>query len=651
MNDYQRYLKIAEKYNLSILSEEVVNIELEKSLNFEELFKDLSDKNTLTTLNHIDDFILTNIRDEYKENYFFQYCVHILSDYSFGTKTEFVKTITCIYTHLLNLDLSSIDNLLTTLKSVESSKTKIQETLATKINTFFSNDKIIKFISDKFNNKEILAQILNNNYFYGQEYETNFLKALILLDGNIIVEDILNHVTNAHDILNYALIKIKEKLGIVDESVKSKNILIEYINEKYIKEGYFFHGTSSVQIESVKKLGLTAQNSYLDFDIIRKINNMFENHGMYRAFEGKAGEIKWFNFCITDSPFHAIYYANQSPEYLSRFCANGIHMHDLNKYDNEAFWRRDFDTCKKNVLNLMESNNFSKEEEKFVLDNFLVLWNDVVKENQYPVIFIGKRKLIGRDVSLKYENAKDNVEKYSLINILKYLTSPDNIHDRRIAKINSKHLSLINLPNLHDFYKISSQDKLGLDKYYMCEGEKIYPDILITTMFQNTLVIKLIDDKRIIKINNVLFIPKDLEYLNVVIDDDFYTQSLDLLISESAVSLTNDGEEIIRQLREKFSIKFLCQEYKRKVESLLKKQELTIKELFRLVDNYYIKYRCMTLYNKYYADISGDKIDVEHYSVDKNNNLRKYKDTFLIPEEMRETIIKKVKIALNDNIN
>ena len=648
MQMYRKYSLIANKYNLYLLDKETIAKELKKNLNFEEIFNDLKDKECFTIPSYVDNYIYLNLKEIYKNNFFFQYSIYLLSDYIFKNKKEFITFLQDIYNVLKDLDIEKLDIIYNRLKNIDkyvlSKEEKLeQEELAKNISNFFYDDRIISFLSNKFNDKHIQNQILEDNYSYGQGFEDIFLKSLILLDGKIDISEILKHSDTVEHIAEYTLNKILQKLDIKEQCNTSKLLLLNYLYKAYVENGYFFHGTTSNEIESIKKYGLNPQSFYFDSKIIDETNSIFEKYNLYRTFEGKVGEMYMFNFYVTDMIEYAIYYANQSPEYLSRFCANGHHMRDSDMYDTNAFWRRDYIACKENVIKFCKLNKFSDEDLKKVLVNFKEMFNRVVKKDQYPVIFFGKKKIIGRDTTLKYDVIKNNIEKYSFKDIFYHITMPvcpGSIHDKRLAKINIDNLSMISLPNIYRFYKIKSNEVLKKDKFVLCNGKKIKPDLLINVPFSKCLVIKIDRVDKIIYDNRCMIIPDDISKLQITISDNFFIQSIDVLITESAIPLTLKGKEVINKLREKYSIDDICSIYLDKINEMLKNEDVfELNTILQLIDNYFIKYASMKKYSDYYSNISSDKINIIHYKVDNNNMILKYIRTKLIDETTIKDII------------
>lgn len=643
---YKKYVQMARKYNLCILEEEVIEPEFQKNIDFNDLFNNMTEKKGFTVQNHVNRYIIENIKDEYKNNYFFQYCIFLLSDYYYENKKQFISCLEKAYKCLKNTDTLKLDEIMNYLKCNNKTIPNINEKKQTeefcfKVNQFFSNYKILNFIADKFNNIDLLDNLECDNYFFGQSYETNFLKALILLNGNIDIKDMLKKINSSNDILLYCLEKIKCKLKIKIETEKNKVKLLNYINKVYIKNGYFFHGTTSQSIVYIKKNDLTSQFNNKSKQYIVNVNKIFEQHNIYRMFEGKINELKTFNFYVTDDPFSAIYYANQSPEFLSRFCANGGNMLDTSVYDRNAFWRRDYDSCKRNINTFMNKNNFSRDEISIVNECFHKLWQLNVSNKQYPILFIGKRKHINRNYTLKYEIIRQNINNYSFEEILDFMLVPDNIHDKQLSKIGYEFLSLIKLPNIYQLYKIKGVSTN--QKFLIYNNTKIFPDIIISAPFQKKLFIKITDKDEIEYYKNIVFIPNNIDLLNQTINDNFYFQNIDILLTDSGIGLTSNGIELIIKLQKKYSIEYLVEFYKHKINHLLNRKIDKVDELFILVDNYYIRHITMKKYDNYYVNISSDKIDIEHFKVDDYNYMYKYKQTKLIQTESINKIISSVK--------
>lgn len=639
---YQKYLFMCYKYGLYKLQKKTFTEELNKKIDFDLLFENMSDKNNFTIQNHVNDYILENIYSKYTDNYFFQYSIFLLSNYVFENKQKFLQLIKKTYHNLVSLKINDISKTLKKLKKINNFKDDDLTSFTKIANEFFSNKKVDTFIENKYNCLEILNDLRTDNYLYGQEYEVGFLKALILLKNNVNIKRILKETKDSNDILKYAFNTLKLNLNIKNESKNNKLKLLNYLNKVYIKEGYFFHGTNSYSLKKIKKHGLNSQfNDDKANDYTIKINDIFEKYHVYKMFEAKPHKKLFLRFFVTDDPTCAVYYANQSPEYFSRFCANSPNYSRYQSYDINAFFKRDYKACKKNINDFMKSINFNNKDIKIVNKYFKLLWKLNVKKNQYPLILVGKKSLINRDSTKKYNIIKDNLNKFFLKDIFDYIISPDNIHDIKLSKIDFRSLSIIKLPNLYSFFKIKNSLS---KKYIIYNNKKIYPDLVIDAKYQNKLYIVITKNKKILFNNDVLFIPNNIDLLKKELKDNFFKERIDLLLTDNAIFLTRKGSNLLRKLKNKFSLDYLLKYYKTKINNIFKNNGVfDVNTTLTLIDNFYIKYIISKKYHLYFSDALYGIVNVEHYKIDNSNSLTKYKSTKMIDKNKINNMINKVK--------
>ena len=142
-----------------------------------------------------------------------------------------------------------------------------------------------------------------------------------------------------------------KKLDILYETVEDKKeIVIEYVYDKYIKNGYFIRGLSRPDYKNIidTKVNKSARLSYVD-----------------------SNEIE-FTTDISKACIKSI----NSPKYLFNMVAN-------NKYvDNkDVYYYKKKDDCVNNFKMFLDGLGVDKNEKKDILELFVILWDYFNRED------------------------------------------------------------------------------------------------------------------------------------------------------------------------------------------------------------------------------------------------------------------------------
>ncbi len=181
------------------------------------------------------------------------------------------------------------------------------------------------------------------------------------------------------------------------ENYHSKDRIISYITDRYIDNGYCYHGFNSSFEESILSKGLNGDSEVSHK--LKNMNNILENYGIVNAMTYNWSYKDNKSVFTTDNFGAAYYYSLLSPVLLSRFVSNGLYTYQKG-YDNLAFYIRDSNGILDNVSKIMDEYHFSNEDRMTIISTvkeFIeVLFQD--KDN-LSIAFIQK-KSIHRDVPI-----------------------------------------------------------------------------------------------------------------------------------------------------------------------------------------------------------------------------------------------------------
>lgn len=268
------------------------------------------------------------------------------------------------------------------------------------------------------------------------------------------LEKILN-TYNSHRELVIALNKLIIDLcftilNITDRnSSKSERLVLDYIYDKYIVNGYCFHSFPSSFKDSVEEKGLSINVDYKERAILKKINYIFSNHN-YKNIIPKDLNSKVEAICITDSIAMAYYYAIRSPYYMAVITSLSNYYQNVSGYDEEAFYRKDYDGCKNNLSMLCEHLKMTVKEKDTILKSFDKEWKSLDLSNAFPCIAFIKRSDLAKDSldNIDYIRSLIGKEKLEVL-VSKIMDSRYSII-KRYTNISSLFIKIVTLPSYQE---------------------------------------------------------------------------------------------------------------------------------------------------------------------------------------------------------
>lgn len=297
------------------------------------------------------------------------------------------------------MKLFSSESVLEILHQLLTSKSISSEKLSFKKNeeTYTSNQYYLFTAFDFL----IKYQILHKDRFKNEEFIRTFKE---LITSSLSYKDFFVKG-------NYLLIhSIKQKLGLSDiDKIDNKKKILEYAYQNYIGEGFYFYSFPSSLKQKVQRQGLIMDFSNPLIEEIKQVDEIFEKYHVKNVFGLPVKKIVEKNYHeITDSPSMAIYGAFTTLDYFSYF-VSGPNFREFG--DMEAYYRKDYDACSKNIENLCNKLEFTSKEKKVVMDYFRKQWDNLDATNLIPSIMFIERKAIGKDTLPDYDKILKQAEK------------------------------------------------------------------------------------------------------------------------------------------------------------------------------------------------------------------------------------------------
>lgn len=262
------------------------------------------------------------------------------------------------------------------------------------------------------------------------------------------IEKLLRKIDNVYDIIvginkiigRFCALKLKiENL----EDSNNKRIILSYIYDRYIVNGYLFHGFCGVYKNQIKTYGFIPEhynNMYLEFLEVEKI---FKRHGVLSIMDKNFDEgLVYF----TDNFMMGCYYGANSPMYFSKLLC-GAQIDNIKGYDNLAYFKNDYYGCFNNLNKVMKICRLNEGEKKRVLKTCYDQWKVLQKNSSDINVLLLKRSVLGLDFLEDIDKILSNCENLDLGDAIGKIVGTKNNKISVIQKINSKDLVFVDIPN------------------------------------------------------------------------------------------------------------------------------------------------------------------------------------------------------------
>lgn len=335
--------------------------------------------------------------------------------------------------------------------------------------SLLKNKKLLAILHDILVNEKTKNKISNVS-INGEDYTYNQYSLLIAMDlvikYQIIINDesyhnlffqkletITKDYQDHQDLVikgNKLLIElIAQKLNLQVNTTESKKEILKYIYDKYIVNGYCFHSFPSALKKTVEEEGLTQDIDYKELSDLKKINYIFDKHN-YKNIISRDLKAKSKAIYITDSPAMAYYYAFRSPEYLAELTSLSKYYENVKNYNKNAFYEKDYQSCKSNLVSLCEHVRMTVKEENTILKSFDRRWHALKMTKSTPCIAFIKRSDLAKDSLPNIDKIIDSVDKLDLSILISKITDSRYPIIRRYSDINSLNLMVITMPSYRE---------------------------------------------------------------------------------------------------------------------------------------------------------------------------------------------------------
>lgn len=264
---------------------------------------------------------------------------------------------------------------------------------------------------------------------------------------------------------------VMEKLGVKDPSnCFDKREVITYIYNKYIVDGYLFHGFSCGYLDSIKKEGFSSEDYENYYDDFQKLNDIFAKYNVIHIINKDFSEK---SVSLTDDIMHACYYSKYSPMFYYHFLMNEEYFGKRNRKD--AFLKDDYLLCTKNLKRFMSDYSFSEEDKKFVNDLVEREWNLLHRcDKTITLLLVDRKKIFKKEKIRLVDYLKDEDDVFQIVDRL--LSSKCN-NVKAEFSLDSSEVETVQLDD-YPFEKEEVDLKEEEDDYYKYKEEEVTTNFL-----------------------------------------------------------------------------------------------------------------------------------------------------------------------------
>ena len=338
------------------------------------------------------------------------------------------------------------------------------------LDSYFAREDVSRLIEElktnpKYNCKEKDEE---NKYFETINNELSLyilydalLKYKLIVDEEFYLAEFIEQIDKIYkkiDNYNQIIVGVNKLICyIVSKYLKIKNIndsegkeqIIRHIYDKYILNGYYVHGFSTVYEDSIKNNGFISEvyiNYYRDMVEVKKI---FEKYKLEDLIDKDFTVNKTY---FTDDFIMGCYYSAMSPGYFSNVLFDKKICGKNN--DRKSYLDSDYDSTISCLKKYMIDNFFKEEDMKFILDVFSKQWEYINKVDKKISLLAVKRYLINDNYNSIDEYLKDDDDVYDIVD---RMLSPKNGNIVFNEVINPEDITILSLENNYE-KKINEED-------------------------------------------------------------------------------------------------------------------------------------------------------------------------------------------------
>ena len=220
-------------------------------------------------------------------------------------------------------------------------------------------------------------------------------------------------------------------------SIENRNKIIYVVYDRYIRNGYFFHGFSSCYYQTIRDNGFFPEEYENYYERFKRVNTIFHKYNLPMVISKDFLDKKVY---FTDDIVMGCYYSMCSPMFFYQFLLN--HRLLGKRVREDDYWYDRYEVFENALKRFMSNNLFSEKDRKFILDLFQDEWRLLHRrKRKICLLLIDRRSIPSASVLLEeFTESQGNV--YDIVD--RILSSKYNqlSYDKEILPKNIKILAL-----------------------------------------------------------------------------------------------------------------------------------------------------------------------------------------------------------------
>ena len=291
-------------------------------------------------------------------------------------------------------------------------------------------------------------------------------KYRIILDDMYLFEEYMEQLERLYRKLdNYADIvlginKLICKMTIIKlninniEDEKSREEIITYIYDKYVKNGYYFHGINSSYVDTIKENGFIPEEYENYYDRFEKVNDILKKYNVDSIIT-KDFQSKKVNF--TGDFTMACYYSVYGPLFFYKFLSNDT-FGKLRQQD--SYLKDSLDPMMSHLKRFMSNNMFKEEDRDYIIKLIEDEWSLLHRRDKHIALIFLKRSNLYCSEEIKLEDCLNDQD--DIYDVIDRILSPK--QSNVVCKEPIKDVNILELDNYYEKEKIVKKEKVELSK-------------------------------------------------------------------------------------------------------------------------------------------------------------------------------------------
>ncbi len=170
-------------------------------------------------------------------------------------------------------------------------------------------------------------------------------------------------------------------------SEENRNKIIYVVYDRYIRNGYFFHGFSNSYFQTIYDNGFVPEEYVNYYERFMKINSIFHKYNLPKVITKDFSDKKVF---FTDDAVMGCYYSMCSPMFFYQFLLNNRLLGK--RVQEDDYWYDRYEVFENALKRMMSNHLFSEKDRNFILDLFHDEWKIIHRRKRKICLLLMKRK-------------------------------------------------------------------------------------------------------------------------------------------------------------------------------------------------------------------------------------------------------------------